>query len=317
VPTAARADDVDPLSRPAHRARGHVELPIELRVVVDADARFVRVHVRGENHARDHRLRVVFRTGVRDGRVLADAAFGPVARAPIVVGAEDAVAEQPPPTAPMHRWVSISNGEVAATIFADGLAEYEATPDGDVAITLLRAVGELSRPDLPERPGNAGWPVPTPEAQSLGPFAASFAVAFHAPHGAPGSAESVATLDGIECLADDFLTPLAGDTLRSATGELAPAGGLTLEGEGLAFSAAMPADEGEAIVLRCVNVTGATVTGAWRIRGPVARADAARLDGTPLEPLVVEREGNDAVVIRIVVPPRGVHTAVAHRDAAQ
>jgi len=38
-------------------------------------------------------------------------------------------------------------------------------------VTVLRACGELSRIDLPERPGNAGWPTHTPEAQCIGPFA--------------------------------------------------------------------------------------------------------------------------------------------------
>ena len=57
-------------------------------------------------------------------------------------------------------------------MFSDGLAEYEARDDA-IVVTLVRGVGELSRNDLAERPGHAGWPAPTPGAQCLGEFAAS------------------------------------------------------------------------------------------------------------------------------------------------
>ena len=36
------------------------------------------------------------------------------------------------------------------------------------ALTVFRAIGELSRVDLPERPGHAARPTPTPDAQQLG-----------------------------------------------------------------------------------------------------------------------------------------------------
>jgi alpha-mannosidase len=69
-------------------------------------------------------------------------------------------------TAPLQRYVSLFDERKGATVYSDGLAEYEAREDGSVAITLVRAVGELSRNDLPERPGHAGWPAPVPGAQS-------------------------------------------------------------------------------------------------------------------------------------------------------
>ena len=52
---------------------------------------------------------------------------------------------------------------------APGFFEYEHTADGHFLVTLLRAVGQLSREDVATRPGHAGWPVPTPLAQCLGP----------------------------------------------------------------------------------------------------------------------------------------------------
>ena len=255
-----------------------VTIPIAARVSLDAGAPYVRVAISGENRARDHRLRVVFSTGMRHANVFADAAFGPVRREPIVVPAEDSVRETPPPTAPLHRYLSLYGAGGGVTLFSDGLAEYEATARGEIAVTLVRAVGELSRADLPERPGHAGWPAPTPDAQSPGPFAGAFAIM---PHGG----RSPEVLDAVERAADDVLTPLAGTTLRSALGLYAPAGRLELRGAGLAFSTAKESEDGEWLVLRCVNVTEQPAVGSWELGIPVREAWSARLDETPLERL--------------------------------
>ena len=49
-----------------------------------------------------------------------------------------------------------------------GLLRVRAQPGGDLLVTLLRCVGQLSRDDVPTRPGHAGWPMATPLAQCLG-----------------------------------------------------------------------------------------------------------------------------------------------------
>src|SRR4029453_16351032 len=63
-------------------AAGFVDARVRLRL--DAGAPYLRVLVDGLNGAAGHRLRMRFRTGIGDPRVWADAAFGPVERAPIV-----------------------------------------------------------------------------------------------------------------------------------------------------------------------------------------------------------------------------------------
>src|SRR5690606_10485667 len=97
------------------------------------------------------------------------------------VAPREMAAELPPPTAPLHRYVSRHAPAGGATLYSDGLAEYEAGGDGSIAVTLVRAVGQLSRADLAERPGHAGWPAPTPDAQSLGGFCALFGLLLHGP----------------------------------------------------------------------------------------------------------------------------------------
>jgi alpha-mannosidase len=261
----------DPERRPA-------DVEVSLHLMLDADSRFLRVNAIGENHRGDHRLRIAFRTDVTDPEVWADAAFAPMRREPIVIADAESLVEHAPPTAPLHRYVSVFNDTRGATIFSDGLAEYEVA-GADVMITLVRAVGELSRNDLPERPGHAGWPAPTPAAQCLGAFRASFAVFPHGPRMA-------STVDEIERTADDVLLPLAGTTLRSAINPRSEVSGVELAGEGLAFSTLKESENGEWLVLRCVNRRDEESHGVWRLPFVVREAHLARLDETLMAPLM-------------------------------
>ena len=272
---------------------------ITLRLQLDAGSGLVRVRLHGTNGAAEHRLRFVTGTGIARARVLADAAFGPVAREPLVVRARDRTAETPPLTAPLHRWVMAHGPRRGVSLVADGLAEYEVTPLGGIAITLLRSVAHLSRNDLPERPGHAGWPVPVPEARALGAFEAEFAIVPHGP-------DSIATRALIELACDETLHPLAGETRRHAMTMIPSGGGVTLEGEGLALSAVTLARRDGWLVLRAVNLTTARVRGVWRVAPKAREARLARLDETPGRALSVNADGS----VRFSAPPRGIVTVL-------
>src|ERR1019366_3388944 len=194
------------------------------------------------NRANDPRLRLRIATDAARARVVADAMFGPVERRPISASPTDLAMETPPRSAPLHRYVTLFGASLGATVFSDGLAEYEADDDGGVAVTLLRSVGELSRADIPERPGHAGWPTPIPEAQCHGPSGAELAVILH-------GARNAATVDLIERAADDILLPLTGATLRSALRNPGALQGIALDGEGLSFSCAKESEDGQWLLL--------------------------------------------------------------------
>ena len=264
------------LRHPASRAS-----QLEARLMLVAESPLVHLRLRGRNRGRNHRLRVGIRTSIANGSVWADAAFGPVHRQRLEIPDEDMRDEQLLPTAPLHRFVSLFSPTAGATLFSDGLAEYEATDGGELFVTLLRAVGSLSRNDLPERPGHAGWPAPTPGAQSIGPFAARLALLLH-------GGRSADTIDLIERTADDALLPLEGRTLRSAVRVPERVTGVELEGKGLAFSALKESEDGEWIVARCVNLLDEPVDGRWRFGAPVREARLARLNESPLDALAPE-----------------------------
>jgi alpha-mannosidase len=274
------------------------DVTVSVYFTLDAEAPFVRVRVRGMNGARDHRLRALFGSGILGGEEYADAAFAALRRTPIVVEPEEEAMEAPPRTAPLHRYVSLFAPSVGVTLFSDGLAEYQTTARGEFAVTLVRAVGQLSRNDLPERPGHAGWPVATPGAQSVGPFAGEFALLVHGPR-------SPETIDLVARTADDVLLPLRGTTLRSALAVPAPTRGVELRGRGLALSAIKDSGDGSWLVLRCVNLTDAPVRGEWQMGIEIGEARLARLDETPLESLPVR---DDAVTF--TAPPRATITVL-------
>jgi alpha-mannosidase len=111
------------------------------------------------------------------------------------------------------------------------VSEYELC-DSELAVTIVRAVGQISRTDHPYRKVGAGPEIPTPDAQCLGPQEFRFAVL---PHDGDW-------IDG-EVLeqAERYHHPLvAGRVSGAATGtndDVQEAGGLEIEGVGVALSA--------------------------------------------------------------------------------
>ncbi len=262
-------------SAESRRGRARLEpIRVRLRLTLDAGASWLGVEVRAFDRTPDHRLRLLLAGGIVAPRVLADAAFGPVERVPLVLPREAADAEHVVRTAPLHRWVTLHDHTHATTIVSDGLAEYEALDDGHVAVTLVRATGELSRGDLPERPGHAGWPARIPRAQGPGRLQARFAVL-------PGGPVDVAA---IEACADAVLRPLTGHTWRDAPADASvTVPGVALSGHGVVASAIKPAEDGDGVILRAVNLLESPGTATWVIPYPDVQVHAVRLDETAEE----------------------------------
>ncbi len=272
VPSAVASQAGAP---PTRRRQGPVLVVTELALV--AGSPLLQCRVVGRNRRRHHRLRLLWQTDVVEGRVVADAALGPVERKPPQPPPE--TRERPPDGMPLHRWVSTAADTHGAALLSDGLAEAVVAP-GQLGVTLLRAIGELSRSDLPERPGHAGWPAAIPGAQAQGRFAARLALWLHGPH-TPGIWQELGRH------ADDLLLPLTGtawrDPLPAGWGDGHGRSGPALEGDGLEASAVTLTEDGAGVLLRAVNLTEATASGAWRlpdVGGPYW-ATPCRLDGTP------------------------------------
>jgi alpha-mannosidase len=157
------------------RSARRVALPVRVEVRLAPGLDRVDWCFDVDNTARDHRLRAHLKAPFAAERLSVESAFEvalrPIAPAPDAFGS-DAPAERPTGACPQRRFASLSAGARAFTVANRGAAEVEAVAAADgataLAVTLLRAVGWLSRDDLRSRPGNAGPPLPTPGAQVPG-----------------------------------------------------------------------------------------------------------------------------------------------------
>jgi mannosylglycerate hydrolase len=264
---------------------------------LDAGSRHVVLSFAFDNRHGNRRVRAAFPLGERTLRVSADGPFGPVERAVQPVKKKSGDLEAPDPCAPMQRFVSVAGKGTGLTVLSDGLPQYEARLDGSVFVTLLRSFDQMSRGDIPERPGNAGWPTPTPEARCLGSVRGRLAVMLHDPR-------AIDTRDDIEAVAEAFLAPPIGFMRRALLEVPAPVMGPELIGDGLVFSAMKPAESGRGTVLRCYNATTKAVRGAWSLGWPVRSATLCRLDEKLVKKLKVDARGR----VAFEAPPRAVVT---------
>ena len=145
---------------------GSVRVEVVTTIQVVADEPTVRVTTSFVNPARDHRLRVHLPTIDPAAGSTAECAFGTVSRGLTAEGRPD---EFGLPTFPSRRFVTAGRVTVAHL----GLHEYEVTDvvegmGSELAITLLRSTGMLSRLGMALRPMPAGPLTPVEGLQLAG-----------------------------------------------------------------------------------------------------------------------------------------------------
>ena len=153
-----------------------VATPVVLHLEVRVDEPFVRVAVSWENRTRDHRLRLHLPTPRTASGSHAQGQLAVVSRSRHPESGP--VGEYPLATFPAERFIDA--GGLGAILTRT--TEYEITdgPDGtEIALTLLRAVGWLSRNVHPHRNEPAGPQLPTPAAHVIGPGSLNLAVLPH------------------------------------------------------------------------------------------------------------------------------------------
>lgn len=159
----------------ASRASETVRCPTIVQVRLTPGSRRVEIRTEFYNRARDHRLRALFPTGFRAEHSVAETAFGTVERP---TKAQDSTGwrEEDTATYAQQRFVCLESEYRGLAVLNKGLPEYEATPESEIGLTLLRSVGWLSRNDLSTRIGHAGPGLETPEGQCLGRQVFEYAV---------------------------------------------------------------------------------------------------------------------------------------------
>ena len=162
---AARSEAIEPLS---------IELAATLYQGLDR----IDFEATVNNRSRDHRLRVALTTPVAAREAVSDTSFGFVRRP--LEPAEGAGTEDIYPTAPHRTFTAVETADYSAALLSRGLYEAEVRTESSgstILLTLIRAVGWLSRSDLATRRGGAGPELETPGAQELGEHRFEFAIA--------------------------------------------------------------------------------------------------------------------------------------------
>ncbi|HEV2250959.1 MAG TPA: phosphatase PAP2 family protein [Candidatus Limnocylindria bacterium] len=232
-----------------------VDNRVRFVISLDAGAAHVDIAATVTNASRDHRLKVVCETGQRTATHTAGAAFAWLERANRVPRKRGWV-EPPTPERCFHDLVATGSEKGGVAIGADGLREYSVLSDGSaIAITLFRAVGFLSRGDLPERRGQAGPQLETPSAQCLGEMTFRYCVVPLGPGvGIPQAARAIR----------EFLSPA-----WLATGSGDERSFLFLDGDPAVTLTAVRAGARDRLVVRLVNQSDGVARTTLRFVRPV------------------------------------------------
>jgi mannosylglycerate hydrolase len=263
-PTHAVGDAVACSRRSDELVDVSVRTTLELR----HDERFLRVRTELDNVCRDHRLRAHFPLAAPVTGSDAECAFAVVHRG---LTAEGGPGEVGLPTFVSRRFVD--TGRLA--VLHDGLLEYEVVGDGtELALTLLRATGYLSRIALPLRPDPAGPPLRVEGAQLRGPRAVEYALFPHQGAGADVFAD-------LYRAADDLLVPLERARGGGIAGASRPPTGQALAVRGVQVSAVRHEPGG--LVVRVFNPSPVSATAEVDRAGAPATGWVVDLVGRPLK----------------------------------
>jgi alpha-mannosidase/mannosylglycerate hydrolase len=229
------------------RSAQRVVLPLTVTATIHAGVPELDWRVEFDNAADDHRLQAHFPTAAAADTWLADTHFSLLERplkAPLGPLPGQRGHEADAGVAPVRSLATLPG----LAVLAPGLPEVQgiAGQRPSLAVTVLRAVGWLSRPDLRARTAGAGPQLPTPEAQCRRRVRAAIGVRLTADEAS------------VTAAAARRRAPLRAYQLRPGAATPAPVTGLRVDGAQV--SAYKPAEDGVGAVLRLVNPTSTEVT---------------------------------------------------------
>jgi len=284
------------------RSREMVELPVRTLVKLRVGSPYVELLTTLDNRARDHRVRVLFPSGLDTDAIHADGHFALSSRAATPLPAEDW--HQPPSEAqPHHTWFGADDGGEGLAILSEGLPEHAGLLDPDgltLALTLLRGVGWLSRGGLCTRRGHSGPAKPTPDAQCLGTHAFRYALLPY---------EDGPVEGGVPTWAARFDTPPVAHLTAPSSGNLPPRRSIvSLEPETMILTSLKKTEEDDRLLLRFYSVARSPVQASIQFGFRADEAFRATTSESVLEPLQLLEDGSGCT---LEVKPAEIVTIVA------
>ena len=309
-----------------------VSIQIRTRLEVVDGQQWVACTSTFNNQACDHRLRVRVALGAHAVRSFGDGHFAWVERPVRPESPQSTWAQQPVPSQYCEAGAALE-GESGAGIatFSHGLHEYEGVHGADgtsyLELTLVRAVGWLSRDTIEGRPGHAGPGLPTPDAQCIGDHTVVYGIAPYAPADAQQIAHRArvfaAPLRVIEPIEPEFrnhsgqqarerdlaAARLCDSSQLSDIAARLARGMLTVDG-GVELSACKPAADGSGdIIVRVFHPGSADATASVWFGVQFTSVAAARLDETRDDAWsVATQQQDDGVRFEFPVPAGAIRT---------
>jgi alpha-mannosidase len=208
------------------REGGRSTETIDVRVALTCELRvgepFVRMELSFENPSDDHRLRLHVPMAREAAGSAAEGQFAVVERSQLPDAGHG---ERPLPTYPARTFVSAGG----AAVLSRHVVEYELVEGSELAITVLRATGLISRNENAYREEPAGPQLAIPDGQCRGPWQFELAVMPHA-----GTWSEAGVLDAAERYRHDLL--VAPGAAAGSAGLPASTPGLELAGRGVTLS---------------------------------------------------------------------------------
>jgi alpha-mannosidase len=287
IPTGLNEDRTE-------RSSATVELPVRITARLNRGIPRVDLDITLENRADDHRLQALFPLPFEVSEASYDGHFEIVRRSTKLPESDPEWIEQPSTEFPVRNFVAVINHKRGLMIALRGLREASVSPEGVIAITLLRCFGWLSRADLATRKGGAGPQIPTPGGQvhgkhtfhlSLIPFNEDLLWARHQ--------------------AEAFQTTLRGVGMSLQDGVLPSSASLiSVDHNSFALTAVKTSKHEEGLILRGVNLGHQTLKTTLTSLLPIQAVSKVRLDET----IIGELEIQDPHHVPLLIKPHEILT---------
>lgn len=126
-------------------------IPIDVELTLSKYSKRVDIKIDLKNDGENHRLRILFPTGIEAKYHFGEGQFDVVQREIKRIDASNWI-EQPMYDFPLHNFVDVNDGDKGLALLVDGLKEYEVYDDKNrtVALTLLRAFSYVIVPSSTE-----------------------------------------------------------------------------------------------------------------------------------------------------------------------
>lgn len=274
------------------RSKETTVIPIRTVVTLSEGVPRVDIHTCVDNTARDHRLRVHFPAPFAAAKGQHDGHFEVVERPVGIPAYDETWVEQPRPEVPQRAFTSISDGKTRLTIANRGLPEVEllknAQGNAEIALTLLRCVGWLSRDDLSTRKGHAGPPfLETPAAQMPGRWEFDYSII-------PGINDVPAYQEAFS-----FETPMRAVSTDLHGGRLPVCSSfITVEPAEFHVTAIKQAEDGRGWLVRGYNLTGEEIQVTLTPWKPFEKIEQVSLAETQITSLQAEKNGKVSLGVR-------------------